>query len=308
MRRVHLIMVCTCSIAASAAAGNLWIHCEPGLEISIDGESVGVCDEAGHVSRVSGLEAGDHIIRVEGEGGAAATFALPVGRASTQVVIPELTPSGEGVLTESEEAHESPPVGILEITSNPRTCEIDLAGRGIRKRQPIVMFLGLPVGEYEILFTSSEVKLRAEVTVRAAQTVRAMADFSSQRVAVTSPESSSETEPKSDEHASREEAECIVFWIQVMRTDNFEAIEPMQSILRDLGFPDERQKVITIEEEGAPPIYKLRVGPIERANIATWAAGQIRNAGIPSVWVLPKECDPSYKPPKRGFKPVPSGG
>jgi hypothetical protein len=93
-----------------------------------------------------------------------------------------------------------------------------------------------------------------------------------------------------------------------MRTDNFEAIEPMQSVLGDLGFPKERQKVITIEEGGAPPIYKLRVGPIERSDTAKWAAGQIRNAGIPSVWVLPKECGPSYKPPKRKFKPVTSGG
>ena len=309
MGRLQLIILIVGGIAATAAAGDLWICCDAGIEVSVDAESVGACKGAKSELRVTGLEAGDHLIRLEGQGGLTASFELSLGRASTQAVIPELVSSAEGDLLEATDGEGSPPLGTVEITSNPRECEIDFGGWKIRKRQPIVLFLGVPVGEYDISFTNSKVELGERLTVLGAQTVRAMADFSNQRVAITAPDvSSDELEPESGEPALGEEAECVVFWIQVMRTDDFEAIEPMQSLLRDLGFPDQRQKVITIEEEGAPPIYKLRVGPIERANTATWAAGQIRNAGIPSVWILPQECDSSYKKPKRKYKPMTSGG
>ena len=59
MKRIHVISIFVClGIAASAAAGDLWINCEAGFDIYLDGELAGVSDKTEF-----GLRLYDHNIR-----------------------------------------------------------------------------------------------------------------------------------------------------------------------------------------------------------------------------------------------------
>ena len=279
-------------MAASAAAGDLWVNCEPGSEIFLDGESVGVCESAGADLRIPGIEAGEHTMRVEANGVLPAEFTLSLGPTSAQVVIPELASMVEGDLPASDEGLESAPLaGTVEFTSNPRNCEVRFAGRTIDKKQPIVVFLGIPAGEYDLHAASADNVLKSAVTVPAGQSVKAMADFSSQRVAVSAVESvGGELESTTEDEVPREEPECIEYWIQVLRTSDPEAIQPVRDGLKEMGFPEYHQKLITVEDEGTLPLYKLRVGPITRHNQAKHFAGLIRHRGFTTAWVVPDKC------------------
>jgi cell division septation protein DedD len=293
MQRVHVILlVVFLGIAASAATGDLWINCAPGFDIFLDGEFMGVSEPSENGKRLPGLSSGEHTIRIEKDGFALLEFSIPVGPASNQVVVGELGPESDGGLpaaTEGEEVEQL--VGTIEVTSDPRNCTVEFAGRKTPKEQPILTIPGIAVGEHNIRFESEGTVLKTTVVVQAAQLAQVRVDFRNQRIAVTGDTSNaSGGESASKEDSPRAEPECIEYWVQVMRTSNFDEIEPARSTLKDLGYPRYHQKLITIEDESAPPIYKLRVGPIPRRKMAQWVAGLIKNAGFPAVWVLPKEC------------------
>ena len=295
MQRVHVILlVVFLGIAASAATGDLWINCAPGFDIFLDGEFMGVSEPSENGKHLPGLSSGEHTIRIEKDGFALLEFSMPVGPASNQVVVGELGPESNGGLpgaTEGEEVEQL--VGTIEVTSDPRNCTVEFAGRKTPKEQPILTIPGIAVGEHNIRFESEGTVLETTVVVQAAQLAQVRVDFRNKRVAVTGDTSDVRGgESASKEESPRAESECIEYWVQVMRTSNFDEIEPAQSTLKDLGYPSYHQKLITIEDESAPPIYKLRVGPIPRRKKAQWVAGLIRNAGFPAVWVLPTECHP----------------
>jgi len=93
MKRSHVISLAVClGIVASAAAGNLWITCAPGLDIFLDGELVGVSEEAENGKLLPAVSSGDHTISIEKNGFAPAEFSIAVGPASNQVVVGELGP------------------------------------------------------------------------------------------------------------------------------------------------------------------------------------------------------------------------
>ena len=310
MQRVHLFSIVVCrGLAASAAAGDLWITCEPGLEIFLDGEPVGVSEEAEFGKILREITAGDHAVRIQKEGFAAKEFVLTVGYAANQVVVGALSQKAPEKPVESTDTQsDEKPVGMVIITSDPRECNVKIGEKRIPKIKPIMTFPLIPVGEHTFWFENSGVVLKEKVRVQSNQPVEVMVEWPKQRIGgaadtpeVPGVESAVEEEP-------RAEAECVEYWIEVLRTSNFEEIEPYQQLLKDLGFPREHQKVVTIEDDGAAPIYKLRVGPIERSKKAKWAAGLIRNAGIPTVWVVPAECQSVSERAKREFKPRISGG
>jgi hypothetical protein len=296
MKRVHLFSLAVClGMTASAVAGDLWINCAPRSEIFVDGESVGVCESAEAGLRLPGIEAGEHTVRVEADGFMPAEVVLSLGPASTQVVIPDLVPVAEGDPPESEGGSEPAPLsGTVEVTSNPRKCTVEFAGRKIDKNQPIMIFLGIPAGEYDFHVDSSGNALTSVVTVQAGQTVKAMVDFSNERVAISAVESGGgELESTTGEEVPRGQAECIEWWIQVLRTDDLETIKAASSALKEMGFPGYHQKFIHGEDDGAIPVYKLRVGPIPRENQARHIIGRIRMAGFKSAWLVPAECESS---------------
>jgi len=290
-------------IAASVAAGDLWINCAPGFDIFLDGESVGVSetDQNGMLLRGIG-----HTIRIEKDGSALAEFSVKIGFAPNQVEVGELSAK----MTEeppgaSQGAAEKQIVGTVEIASDPRECNVKFADRRIQKKHPIMTIPNIPVGEHKFWFESSGTVLSETVVVQAAQPARVRVDFRNKRVAITGDDSDVRGNDSVDEkEGPRAAPECVEYWIEVLRTNDFEEIEPYQQLLKDLGFSRENQKVITIEDDEAPPIYKLRVGPIPRSNKAKWAAGLIRNAGIATVWVLPEECLPPSERPKRELRPT----
>jgi hypothetical protein len=307
MQRAHLISIVVClGSAASAAAGDLWINCAPGFDICLDGESVGVSETDQNGMHLRGIESGDHTIRIEKDGIALAEFSVKIGFAPNQVEVGELSAK----MTEvppgaSQGAAEKQLVGTVEIASDPRECNVKFADRRIQKKHPIMTIPNIPVGEHKFWFESSGTVLSETVVVQAAQPVRVRVDFRNKRVAITGDDSDVRGSDSVDEkEGPRAAPECVEYWIEVLRTNDFEEIEPYQQLLKDLGFPRENQKVITIEDDEVLPIYKLRVGPIPRSNKAKWAAGLIRNAGIPTVWVLPEECLPPSERPKREFRPT----
>jgi hypothetical protein len=279
-------LVALFGVATSVVAGDVWITCEAGLDIYLDGQLAGVS--------------------IEKEGLALAEFSVDVGYAANQVVVGALSPKVSDVaLGGSEIPPEKKPVGTITITSDPKECTVKIAGDHIPKIKPIMTFPMIPVGEHTLWFESSGTVLKETVRVQEAQPAKVMVDFRNQRIVITGDTTDVEGgDSVAETQTPRAAPECIEFWIEVLRSDNREEVDAYQRTLQELGFYRENQKVITIEDEGAAPIHKLRVGPIERMNKAKWAAGLIRNAGLSNVWILPEECQPRAERPKREFRPI----
>jgi hypothetical protein len=287
-----VLLVALFGVATSVAAGDLWIDCEPGLDIFLDGESVGVSAAEENGKELRGIESGEHTIRIEKDGFSPLEFSVNVGFSLNQVVIGEFAPeitletpdrSAEEVKTEL--------AATIEITSDPTECNVKFGDRRILKQHPILTIAGVPEGEHKLWFESSLTVLSAKVAVQASQRALVRVDFRNQQVAIT------DDEPKVEEDVSRAETEsprtrpeCIEYWIEVLRTDDARAIEPAQAALKDQGFPHYHQKLIAIKDEGMRPVYKLRVGPVTRRNQANHVAGLLKLGGFKSAWVVPEEC------------------
>jgi len=310
MQRTHVVLlVALLGVAASVVAGEVWINCEAGLDIYLDGELVGVSAKEEFGKLLPAVGSGEHIIRIEKGGIVLGEFPIAVAYAANQVVIGELSSGISGTASEDpENAPKKKPVGTITITSDPRECNVKIGSQRIPKIQPIMTLLNIPVGEHKLWFESSGMVLKEMVRVQVDQPVGIMADFRNQRVVVTGgtpdpPGMVPAVEEEAEEEGTPAETGCIEYWIEVLRTDNPEKIEAYQKNLGDLCFPREQHKIITINDDGAAPTYKLRVGPIERAKKAKWAAGLIRNAGIPTVWVLPEECQPHAEKRRHELRP-----
>ena len=293
MKRFHVISLAVClGIAASAAAGDLWIDCAPGLDVFLDGEFVGVSEPAENGMYLPGITSGEHTIRIEKVGFAPVEYSISLGAASTQVVVGELGPEIKDGLpgaTEGEEVEQL--MGKIEITSNPRECNVKFASQRVLKKQPIMTIMGIPVGEHKLWFESSGTVLSTTVAVQATQPTQVMVDFAKKQVAVIDAGSDPNGgESPGEEESPRTETKCIEYWVQVVRTNDPKAIEPARSALKDQGFPLYHQKLIIIKDDGGLPVYKLRVGPITRHNKAKHVAGLIRHAGFKTAWVVPDEC------------------
>jgi len=293
MQKVQWIWMVIClGLAASVAAGNLWITCEPGLDVYLDGKLVGVSESAENGKYLPGISSGEHTIRIEKAGFAPLEFSIAVGPAPNQIVVGEFAPEIEDFLPGAAEGEEVEQlVGKIEITSDPEECNVKFAGRRVLKNQPIMTIAGIPVGEHKLWFESSGTVLSTMVTVQASQPTQIKVDFSNNRVAVVDAESGQPGSESADEEESPQtETGCIEYWVQVLRTGHVELVEPSRSALKDLGFPLYHQKLITIEDDGAIPVYKLRVGPITRHNKAKHVAGRLRLSGFKTAWVVPDEC------------------
>ena len=293
MQRTRVVLlVVLFGVATSAAAGDVWIDCEPGLDIFLDGESVGVSGPNKNGMQLRGIESGDHAIRIEKDGFSPVEFSVNVGFAANQIVIGGFGPEINVEPPEPSEGEvETEIAGTIEITSDPRECNVKYGDQRIRKQHPILTIAGVPVGEHKLWFESSATVLNEKVAVRAALPTRVQVDFHNQRVAITVDTSNVQgDDPEGREEIPRAALECIEYWVQVLRTGHAELIEPSRSALKDQGFPHYHQKLIVIEDDGAIPVYKLRVGPITRENQAKHVAGLLRHGGFTTAWVVPEEC------------------
>jgi hypothetical protein len=299
-------MIVCLGLAATVAAGDVWINCEAGLDIFLDGEPMGVSDKEEFGKHLGEVSAGEHTIRIKKAGVALAEFPIEVGYAANQVVVGALSARTSDVFLEGPgEFPEKKPVGTIIVTSDPRECTVKISGQHIPKIKPIMTFPNIPVGEHKIWFENSGTVLKETVRVQEAHPVKVMVEFRNQRVVITgAPQGPPEVESTVEDEEPPAAAACIEYWIEVLRTQHYDEIETYQQTLKDLGFPREHHKIITVEDEWVAPEYKLRVGPIERSKKAKWAAGLLRNAGLNTVWILPEECSPRSDRPKTKFKPT----
>jgi hypothetical protein len=301
MRWVQLISLVVCiGMAAPAAAGDLWVICAAELEIFLDGESVGMCGAAEGGKRVPGIESGDHTIQVRTEGFASAVFPLAVVPAPAQVLVPEV----EGDPSGTAEGEATQKLGAIELTSNPKACKVGSGDRAIAKRQPIMTFVGVPFGEHRLQFEDGGKVLVADVPVQTHEPVQVRVDFSTDQVVIAAGSTEGPAnEPAAEDHEAKTEPECIEYWAQVTWSSKKEELEPTQTRLEEMGFPANHQRVVTIEDDGVLPLYKLYVGPIERIEKAKWVRGLLRNAGFKSVIIVAEECKPRRRI-QREFKPI----
>lgn len=286
------LLVVFLGAAASAAAGDVWINCVPGFDIVLDGESVGVSDADDSGKHLRGIDPGEHTIRIERDGLVLAEFSVDVGFAPNQVEICELAPGmTEEPPAPSDGEVEPELAGTIEITSDPSECNVKFGDQRILKQHSILTIAGVPVGEHKLWFASSAIVLNEMIPVRAALPTRVQVDFHNQLVTITrdTPDVQAD-DTKGKEKGSRADPECVEYWVQVLRTGQAELIEPSQAALKAQGFPSYHQRLITIEDDGAIPVYKLRVGPIFGENKAKHVAGLLRHGGFKTAWVVREEC------------------
>ncbi len=293
MHTAHVISsVMFLGSAALATAGDVRVTCSPGLNIFLDGEFVGVSIPKQDGMYLTGLSAGEHTIMVKTVGFSPKEFSVTVGSSPRQVVVGELLPIRN--INQPETTKQDVvgrPVGIIEVTSAPQRCTVEIAGQKIVKQEPIMMIPGIAVGDYDIRFESSGAVLTTNVVVKAGETSRLRADILNNLVETIADDSDNGgSVSPSKTGGSTPKPACIEYWVEVVRTSNPETIESARSNLEEQGFPLYHQKLITIAYDGALPLYKLRVGPIPRENKAKWTANLIKRAGFPAVWVVPEEC------------------
>jgi len=293
MQRAQWISMVVClGLAASAAAGNLWITSESGLDVYLDGVFVGVSTGAENGKYLPGISSGAHTIRIEKVGFAPIEYSIDVSPSPQQVVISELGPEikdGHPAATDGEDSKQL--TGTMEVTSNPRDCRIKIGDQRIPKNQPIMTFLGVAAGEHKMWFERNGIVLSAIVAVQETQFTRVTVDFNNDRVTVVDDDSGhSGSESTDEEEVPQAKTGCIEFWIEVLKTSDREAIEAAREALEEQGFPLYHQKLIVIEDDGALPMFKLRVGPITRRNKAKHVAGRIKLNGFKTAWVLPDVC------------------
>jgi cell division protein FtsN len=76
------------------------------------------------------------------------------------------------------------------------------------------------------------------------------------------------------------------FFVQVLASSRSSSVEAARTKLVGLGFPLENQHLLTVEESGAPTLYKLRVGPFPDRTSADRVAQRMSAAGFPDAWVV----------------------
>lgn len=278
-----MTFVVCCGVAATASAGDSWIISPAGSEVFLDGESVGIAESVELGIRVSGLAPGEHTVRISRDDVMSGDYGFKLGYAPTQIVVP-----GTAI---ASPAGDEQTVGTVEITSNPKKCDIQLGVRKYTKKQPILLLVGIPVGEHDLRFESEGAGLQSKVTVVPGEPAQVMVDFGNNRVAVVAAPGVSES--PTPEKTPQAKLACIEYWVEVLRTDNPEAVKAARSALKDQGFPEYHQQLIVDNENPGSPVFKLRVGPITRKKMARHVFGLLRHGGFKTAWVVPAECDPS---------------
>lgn len=76
------------------------------------------------------------------------------------------------------------------------------------------------------------------------------------------------------------------FYVQVVAVAKRDSVEQAQAKLEDLGFGSDRQHLITVQDPGSPPLFKLRIGPFPDRTSADRVARRMSAAGFQNAWVV----------------------
>jgi len=76
------------------------------------------------------------------------------------------------------------------------------------------------------------------------------------------------------------------FFVQVLASSKLPTVDEARTKLEALGFPRDHQHLITVQNPGSTPLYKLRIGPfIDRAS-AERVSQRMGAEGFPDSWVV----------------------
>lgn len=281
--------------AVPAVSGDLRLSCPAGAEIFVDGAPVGTCGAAEGGTVLTGLSDGQHILRIEQAGFLPREFPVVTGPTPRQVEVGELSPRADqdgGVAAGDGRAEAS--MGAIEISSEPADCSLRVGDRWVRKHEPALTLLGVPFGEHALWFERFGVLLKTTVAVTDEARVQVLhVDFEDERVENRAAASAAD-EPDSPELQVPTDGEsaCVEYWVQVLRTGDLETIELTQKHLDDLGFPPRDQKLITVEDDGVLPLYKLRIGPLRDRWTAKYVIHKIQPLKILGPLILTEPCHP----------------
>jgi len=75
-------------------------------------------------------------------------------------------------------------------------------------------------------------------------------------------------------------------WVQVLASSRREAVERAREQLVELGFPRERQRVVSSPVAGGNVLYKVRVGPFPDRESADRVVRRMAESGFPDAWVV----------------------
>jgi hypothetical protein len=302
MQSVRLIWLFVLLGAVGVArAGDLRVTCPPGLEILVDGAPAGVCDTTENGKVLRDLDNGLHTLRFEKSGFLPAEYSAVVGPTTRQVAIgmllPRTTPDDGGDTTPAEAAA---PVGSIEVTSEPMDCTIKIEDVWAAKKESLLTIPGVPAGEHVLWAERFGEILKTDVFVSPGEPLRVNADFIRKRIEIaTAATDESGGADADDEQGPAGEPECIAYWVEVLRTGDFDTIETTQKQLDEVGFPPRDQKLITIEDDGVLPLYKLRIGPLVDRWTAKLVIHRIRPLNILGTRILTEPCEQDFKSLKR---------
>ncbi|HSO21936.1 MAG TPA: SPOR domain-containing protein [Chondromyces sp.] len=279
--------------AVPAVAGDLRLSCPAGAEIFVDGALVGTCGAAEGGTVLTGLSDGQHILRVEQARFLPMEFPVVTGPTPRQVEVGQLSPRAPSDAGETGSPDPSNmPLGSIEISSVPTDCSLRIGDRWARKHEPLMILLGVPFGEHALWFERFGQLLKTTVEITAETPVQVLhVDFENERVETRAAASAAD-EPASQEPQEPPDGEpgCVEYWVQVLRTGDLEKIELTQEQLDQLGFPPRDQKLITVEDDGVLPLYKLRIGPLRDRWTAKLVIHKIQPLQILSPLVLTEPC------------------
>lgn len=284
--RFWMVLFTSLVVAAAAGAGDLWLACPAGLEISVDGGYVGVCREDMDSTHIEGLSDGLHEVQIGRDPGPVRQFGIAIGTVPHQVVVADLDPSSTAAETGDAEP---PDRGNIQITSDPLVCTVKVGDLWADKDQPVLTLQGVPAGTHRLWFERYGEIMKADVVLEADETLRYKVDFAKKLVTNLADEEAEEdlavpvAEPGNAE-------ECLIYWVEVLRTSDMARVEEVQKMLDQLGFPSYHQKLITVDDDGVLPLYKLRVGPIDTMHLAKYTVHTIKPAQLLGTRILAEPC------------------
>ena len=272
-------------LAGIATAGDLQVTCDPGYQVFIDDEPVGVTteEEAGLV--LSAIDDGEHVVRIAKEGEEPMEAPVVIDDETKQLVFlriqrpptPKHLPPTEGF-------------GTIIVKSDFPSPWVEFAGQRFQKKANQLIIPNIPVGQHTVWMQQLATLLEQKVAVSDGGTVILTADFRNQKVL-------GERFDRADEDDEGESAEgkgkakpCVLHWIEVIRTSSVKKVGNISDVLAEDEYPLYRQKLITVDS-GEIPLYRLCIGPFANRYSADRALFKLKQGGLnPGARVFFEAC------------------
>jgi hypothetical protein len=270
-------------LASIATAGELRVTCDPGYQVFVDDEPVGVTteEEAGLV--LSAVDDGEHVVRVAREGEAPMEAPVVVGDKSNQLVFMRIQPPPAPKHVEPVEG-----AGTIVIKSDFPSPWVEFAGQRFQKKADQLIIPNIPVGQHTVWMQQLATLLEQKVAVSDGGTVILTADFRNKKVVGERRE-----RPAEDGEGARGKGNskpCVLHWIEVIRTSSVKKVGNISDVLAEGEYPLYRQKLITVES-GEIPLYRLCIGPFANRYSADRALFKLKQGGLnPGARVFFEAC------------------